>query len=235
MTHLGKAFLRGALPAHLHALPRASASTWRSRPFRWCPRRTTSAAASCTDLHGRTTLPGLFAVGEVACTGLHGANRLASNSLLEGLVFAHRAAAAAREVAARERHAPRCADWDPGRAVAARRRRRRQAELGRDPPPDVELRRHRPHRQAAGARASGASTTWRARSRSTTGATWSTATCWSCATSPTWRASSSPARQQRKESRGLHYTLSWTGQLPPRDTVLVRGKPAPSAWPRTSG
>ena len=45
-----------------------------------------------TDLDGRTTLPGLYAAGEAACTGVHGANRLASNSLLEGLVFGARAA-----------------------------------------------------------------------------------------------------------------------------------------------
>src|SRR5262249_31908869 len=50
-----------------------------------------------TDTHGRTTLAGLYAAGEVACTGVHGANRLASNSLLEGLVFGARAGAAAIE------------------------------------------------------------------------------------------------------------------------------------------
>ncbi|HKC77021.1 MAG TPA: FAD-binding protein [Gaiellaceae bacterium] len=50
-----------------------------------------------TDLDGRTSVPGLYAAGECACTGVHGANRLASNSLLECLVFGRRAGAAALE------------------------------------------------------------------------------------------------------------------------------------------
>jgi L-aspartate oxidase len=50
-----------------------------------------------TDEWGRTSLPGLYAAGETACTGVHGANRLASNSLLEGLVFGARAAQAMQQ------------------------------------------------------------------------------------------------------------------------------------------
>jgi L-aspartate oxidase len=57
-----------------------------------------------TDLDGRATLPGLYAAGEVACTGVHGANRLASNSLLEGLVFGARAGSAAAADHANDRH-----------------------------------------------------------------------------------------------------------------------------------
>ncbi|MFZ5847960.1 MAG: L-aspartate oxidase [Actinomycetota bacterium] len=63
-----------------------------------------------TDLDGRSTVPGLYACGEVACSGVHGANRLASNSLLEGVVFARRIAAALAQ------------DLPPARQVAADRR-----------------------------------------------------------------------------------------------------------------
>ncbi len=68
------------------------------------------------DMQGRTTLPGLWAIGEVSCTGLHGANRLASNSLLEGLVYGHRAGLALRDEPLPEK-LPQVPEWNPGDAV----------------------------------------------------------------------------------------------------------------------
>ena len=69
-----------------------------------------------TNLDGETEISGLYAVGEVACTGLHGANRLASNSLLEALVCAHRAAQKATTGSAPAPFDMRIPDWHSGNA-----------------------------------------------------------------------------------------------------------------------
>jgi len=66
-----------------------------------------------TDSWGRTSLPGLMACGEVACTGVHGANRLASNSLLEGLVFAQRAVQCLLGMDTGENNLSRSGSWLP--------------------------------------------------------------------------------------------------------------------------
>jgi len=71
-----------------------------------------------TNSFGETNITGLFASGEVACTGLHGANRLASNSLLEALVFSHRAAiSSVKEVDERSYPKTVIPAWDPGNAM----------------------------------------------------------------------------------------------------------------------
>jgi L-aspartate oxidase len=67
-----------------------------------------------TDVNGATSLPGLYAIGEVACTGFHGANRLASNSLLEGLVVAHRAAAVSVQTQWRSKQRFSLPEWKSG-------------------------------------------------------------------------------------------------------------------------
>jgi L-aspartate oxidase len=81
-----------------------------------------------TDLHGRSSVPGLYAVGETACTGLHGANRLASNSLSECFVFGARAAAAGLD----EPDPPADAGTAPPAAPLARPTRATQEALWRD-------------------------------------------------------------------------------------------------------
>ncbi|PVU84175.1 L-aspartate oxidase [Cellulomonas sp. WB94] len=95
--HLGADFLRHRFPTiHERLLEHGIDMTTDLVPV--APAQHYHSGGVVTDLVGRTTVSGLYAAGEAACTGVHGANRLASNSLLEGLVFAYRAA---RDVAAR--------------------------------------------------------------------------------------------------------------------------------------
>ncbi|MGE5557732.1 MAG: L-aspartate oxidase [Bacillota bacterium] len=82
-----------------------------------------------TDTQGRTTVDGLFACGEVACTGVHGANRLASNSLLEGLVFGRRIA---EEIFRRKSLPPVNIEYHPQAAPPAATQNARYADLKRN-------------------------------------------------------------------------------------------------------
>jgi L-aspartate oxidase len=94
-TAMGAAFLRERFPTIDRAC-RERGLDWSSVPIPVTPAAHYWMGGVRTDVWGRTSIPGLFAVGEVACTGVHGANRLASNSLLESLVFAWRSAALLR-------------------------------------------------------------------------------------------------------------------------------------------
>lgn len=100
LTHLDGAFLRERFPRiHETCLRYDVDITRQPAPVR--PAAHYAMGGVRTDLEGRASLPGLFAAGEVASTGVHGANRLASNSLLEGVVFGARAGRAMRESIAR--------------------------------------------------------------------------------------------------------------------------------------
>ncbi len=90
-TALGSQFLAERFPT-IDAACRSRGLNWGSEPVPVTPAAHYWMGGVRTDNWGRTSVPGLFAVGEVACTGVHGANRLASNSLLESLVFAWRCA-----------------------------------------------------------------------------------------------------------------------------------------------
>ncbi|MEA9985247.1 L-aspartate oxidase [Subtercola sp. RTI3] len=91
-TELGAEFLERRFPSISQAC-RANGLDWGREPIAVTPAAHYWMGGVLTDDWGRSTVPGLFAVGEVACTGVHGANRLASNSLLESVVFAWRAVA----------------------------------------------------------------------------------------------------------------------------------------------
>ncbi|MDG6101008.1 L-aspartate oxidase [Dactylosporangium aurantiacum] len=89
--HLGREFLEGRFPT-IVASCRAAGVDPAADLIPVSPAAHYASGGVRTDLHGRTSIAGLYACGEVACTGVHGANRLASNSLLEGLVFSRRIA-----------------------------------------------------------------------------------------------------------------------------------------------
>jgi len=89
--HLGSDFVRSRFPTITARLAEAGFDLG-SDLVPVAPAQHYHSGGVRTDRDGRTTVEGLYAVGEVACTGVHGANRLASNSLLEGLVLGHRAA-----------------------------------------------------------------------------------------------------------------------------------------------
>jgi L-aspartate oxidase len=91
LAHLDAAAVRARFPV-IAELCAATGLDLATDPLPVSPAAHYLMGGVATDIDGRTSLPGLYAAGEVACTGVHGANRLASNSLLEGLVFGGRVA-----------------------------------------------------------------------------------------------------------------------------------------------
>ena len=105
LSHRGADFVRKRFP-RIHATCLAHGIDLDTMPAPVLPAAHYAMGGVFTDLDGRTSLSGLFAAGEVACTGVHGANRLASNSLLEGLVYGARAGAAMQSCEKSERGIP---------------------------------------------------------------------------------------------------------------------------------
>jgi len=112
VTHLGAQFIRERFPTIYATCLRYDVDiTEELIPV--CPSAHFMMGGVWTGTQGATSVPGLFAAGEVACTGVHGANRLASNSLLEGLVFGARAVEAAADYAGRVRRQGEASPFTP--------------------------------------------------------------------------------------------------------------------------
>src|SRR5437667_12756943 len=117
ISHRDAAFVRGRFPTVYDTCRRFGIDMTR-QPIPVVPAAHYACGGVLADLDGATALDRLYACGEVACTGLHGANRLASNSLLEALVFAHRAARhACARLGGDRRRWPDIRPWDPGHAT----------------------------------------------------------------------------------------------------------------------
>jgi L-aspartate oxidase len=119
MTHHPRKFLKARFP-NIYEKVLSFGIDMALKPIPVVPAAHFFCGGVHTDTEGRTSVPRLYAVGETAHTGLHGANRLASNSLLEGCVFAHRLSVHLASSAAPKPPAPfKVKPWNPGRAVTS--------------------------------------------------------------------------------------------------------------------